>query len=37
MDKLATLEPVERLKNKDFILETKLADLNQNKHSKQPY
>ena len=29
-----TLELVERLKNSDFILETKMAELNQN--SKQP-
>ena len=27
---------VERLKNSDFILETKMAELNQNKNSKQP-
>ena len=31
MDKL-TLEPVERLKNSDFILENKMAELNQNNH-----
>ena len=31
-----TLEQVERLKNSDFILETKMAELNQNQNSKQP-
>ena len=25
-----------RLKNSDFILESRMADLNQNKNSKQP-
>ena len=30
MDKLMTLGLVERLKNSDFILETKIAELNQN-------
>ena len=37
MDKLVTLGLVERLKNSDFILETKMTELNQNKNSKQPY
>ena len=27
---------VHRLKNNDFILESKMAELNQNKNSKQP-
>ena len=36
MDKLVTLGLVERFKNSDFILETKMAELNQNKNSKQP-
>ena len=27
---------VHRLKNSDFILESKIAELNQNKNSKQP-
>ena len=36
MDKLVALGLVERLKNSDFILETKIATLNQNKSSKQP-
>ena len=36
MDKLVTQVLVERLKNNDFILETKMAELNQNKNSKQP-
>ena len=36
MDKLVMLGLVERLKNSDFILETKMAELNQNKNSKQP-
>ena len=31
-----TLGLVERLKNSDFILETKIAELNQNQNSKQP-
>ena len=26
-----------RLKNSDFILESKMAELDQNKNSKQPY
>ena len=37
MDKLVTLGLVERLKNSDFILETKMTELNQNKNSKQPH
>ena len=36
MDKLVMLGLVERLKNSDFILETKMAELNQNQNSKQP-
>ena len=36
MDRLVTLGLVERLKNSDFILESKMAELNQNKNSKQP-
>ena len=36
MDKLVTLALVERLKNSDFILETKMAELNQNKNPKKP-
>ena len=36
MEKLVTVEVAERLKNSDFILESKMADLNQNKNSKQP-
>ena len=36
MDKLITLGLVERLKNCDFILETKMTKLNQHKNSKQP-
>ena len=35
MDTLVTLVLVERLKNSDFILETKMVGLNQNKSSKQ--
>ena len=31
-----TVGLVERLKNNDFILETKIAKLNQNENSKQP-
>ena len=27
---------VERLKNSDFVLETKMAELNHSKNSKQP-
>ena len=33
---LLWLRLVERLKNKDFLLEIKMAELNQNKISKQP-
>ena len=33
MDKLVTQVLVERLKNNDFILETKMVELNQNKNS----
>ena len=36
MNKLLTLELQERLKKSDFILESKMAELNQNKNSKQP-
>ena len=36
IDKLVTLELIERLKNSDFILESKIAELNQDKNSKQP-
>ena len=36
MDKLVTLRMVQRLKNSDFSLEAKMAELNQNKKSKQP-
>ena len=36
MDKLVTLGLVERLKNSNFVLETKMAELNQNKNLKQP-
>ena len=35
MDKLVTLLLIEILKNRDFILETKMAEINQNKNSKQ--
>ena len=35
MDKF-TLELAERLKSSDFIVESKMAELNQNKKSKQP-
>ena len=35
MDKLVTLGLVENW-NSDFILESKMAELNQSKHSKQP-
>ena len=35
MDKLVTLGLVQRLKNCDFTLETKMAELNKNKNSKQ--
>ena len=33
---MRNLENFHRLKNKDFILESKMAELNQNKNSKQP-
>ena len=36
MDKLAMVGLVERLKKSDFILETKMAELNHNKNPKQP-
>ena len=36
MDELVTLGLVETLKNSGFILESKMAKLNQNKNSKQP-
>ena len=36
MDKLDTLGLVERLNISDFILESKMADLNENKNSEQP-
>ena len=36
MDKLVALGLVERLTNNDFILGTKMAELNQNQNSKQP-
>ena len=36
MDKLVTLGPVGRVKNSGFILESKMAETNQNKNSKQP-
>ena len=36
MDKLVMLGLAERLKNSDFILESKMAELDQNKNSKQP-
>ena len=36
MDKLFTLGLVERLKNSDIILESKMTELNQNKKSQQP-
>ena len=35
MDKLLTLGLVERLKNGDFILESKITNVNENKNSKQ--
>ena len=34
MNKLFTLRQVERLNNSDFMLESKMAELNQNKNSK---
>ena len=36
MDKLVRLGLVERLKNSDFILESKMTELNQIKNPKQP-
>ena len=33
---MRTLANFHRLKNNDFILESKMAELNQNKNSKQP-
>ena len=36
VDKLVTLGLAERSENGDFILERKMAELNQNKSSKQP-
>ena len=36
MDKLVTLGLVKRLKNSYFILESKMADVNQYSNSKQP-
>ena len=36
MDKAVTQGLVERLKNTDFFLETKMAELNQYKSSKLP-
>ena len=36
MDKLVTLGLVERLENSDFILESKMAELNWNENSKRP-
>ena len=36
MDKLVTLGLAEKLKNSDFILESKMVETNQNKNSKQP-
>ena len=36
MDKLVTLGLVERLKTSDLVLETKMAEENINKNSKQP-
>ena len=33
---LSNLSNFPRLKNSDFILESKMAELNQNKNSKQP-
>ena len=36
MDKLVTLGLVERVKNSDFILVSKMEELNENKNSKQP-
>ena len=36
MNKLDTLGLIERLKNSDLVLESKMVKLNQNKNSKQP-
>ena len=36
MDKLGTLGLVERLKNSDFILESRMVELNKNKNSEKP-
>ena len=36
MDKLVTLRLIERLKNSNFILESKVVELNKNENSKQP-
>ena len=35
MDKLVTLGLVERFKNRDFILESNVTELNQNQNSRQ--
>ena len=35
MDKLVTLGLVERFKNRDFILESNVTELNQKQNSKQ--
>ena len=37
MSKLRTLGLVEKLKNSKFILESRMAELNQTKNSKQPH
>ena len=34
---MRNLENFHRLKNSDFILESKIAELNQNQNSKQPH
>ena len=34
-DNIGNLENSHRVKNRDFILESKMAELNQNKNSKQ--
>ena len=36
MDKLVKVGLVERLKNSDFILESKMTKLSQNENSKHP-
>ena len=36
LTKMRNLANFHRLKNSDFILESKMAQLNQNKNSKQP-